>query len=74
VVQAQPLVLPDVLISHDEQRALAAFRQGQPGEPMRTDAVPDIPPLSPLAAIDIPDVEVAPLKQIAALELQGDRP
>ena len=73
-VQARPLVLPDVLIAQDEQRALALLLNGRPKEPMRTDVEPDIPPLSPLLAIDIPDVEVAPLKQIAALELEGDRP
>ena len=69
---AQPLVLPEVLISPAERRALARLRVGP--EPIEANGEPGIPSLPPLAAIEIPDIEVAPLRQIAALEIQGDRP
>ena len=71
-VNAQPLVLPEVLISPDEQRALARLRFRQ--DPIETDGEPEVASLRPVAAIEIPDIEVAPLRQIAALEIQGDRP
>jgi hypothetical protein len=74
-VRSPELVLPPVLIAADERRALEAMLVLRPIPDTRMQnaqaeqVLPDIPPL---AEIEVPELEIAPLAQIVTLE--GGRP
>jgi hypothetical protein len=74
-VTSDELILPPVLIAADERRALEwmLVRRPEP-EPPRREAEPPqaLRDLTPLAEIEVPELEIAPLAQIATLE--GGRP
>jgi hypothetical protein len=74
-VLSRELVLPPVLIAADERRALELMLVLRPipdAERQNAQTEQVLPALPPIAEIEVPELEIAPLAQIVTLE--GGRP
>lgn len=74
-ITSEELQLPEVIIAPDERLAFALVLS-PPVEPAppAPEAAPRVADLPPLEDIEVAGVEIAPLRQIAALDIEGGRP